>query len=107
MKIAPLFICLLYKIYLIVLQVVFPKNTSESSNSKMKEMVSLESFLMKITTHMIEKCVYTRAIESPDIHMQEIPPLIAPALRAPVVVNLEGEKQSAFLKRDEVPEGTV
>lgn len=56
---------------------------------------------------MIEKCVYSRAIEIPKIHMEEIPPIISPALRQNVVLNTEKEKQSSFLKTSAIPEGVV
>ena len=85
---------------------MFPKNNDGPINtSKVKEMVDLETFLGRIYSHMIEKCVYTRAMETPKIHMEEIPPTIPPALRGPVVLNTEKDKRSSFLKTNETPEG--
>ena len=82
---------------------MFPDVRDGTSTSETKEVVGLESFLSGIVSHMVEKCVYRRAVEPPKIHMEEIPPIIA--IRGYVVLNTEKEKQSAFLKKNEVPEG--
>lgn len=76
---------------------MFPKNNdgpNTSEETEVKEMVDLETFLGRIYSHMIEKCVYTRAIGTPKIHMEES-----------VVLNTEKEKRSLFLKTNETPEG--
>lgn len=56
---------------------------------------------------MVEKCVYTTAHESPKIHMEELPPIIAMAMRGAVVYNTEKDKKSSFLESDHVTEGII
>lgn len=70
-------------------------------------MIDFETFLGRVTSHMVEKCVYTRETKTPKIYMEEIPPIIPPAMRGDVVYNTEKEKESSFLKKNKVPEGTV
>ena len=64
-----------------------------------KTPLSLEELLVKIRRHWVEATTYT-AVEAEkfSIHVSEVPPIIAPSLRAPEVVNTEMEKNSTFLK---------
>ena len=59
----------------------------------------------KIRHHMIEQCVYSRANEHITFAAEEIPPIIPPAFRGPVVYNTEMDKKSEFLKGSQTPEG--
>lgn len=59
----------------------------------------------KIRHHMIEQCVYSRANEHIKFAAEEIPPIIPPAFRGPVVFNTEMDKKSEFLKGNQTPEG--
>ena len=68
-------------------------------------MCSLEDFLKKIRAHLLEQCVYSRADDHLSFAAGEIPPIIPPAFRGPIVYNLELEKKSEFLKGTTTPEG--
>jgi len=59
----------------------------------------------KICHHMIEQCVYSRANKHIKFAAEEIPPIISPAFRGPVVFNTEMDKKSEFLKGSQTPEG--
>ena len=59
----------------------------------------------KICHHKIEQCVYSRANEHLKFAAEEIPPIIPPALRGPLVFNTEMDKKSEFLKGSQTPEG--
>ena len=76
-----------------------------SSNDDTKEVSSLEHFMEKIRHHMIEQCVYSRANKHIIFAAEEIPPIIPPAFRGPVVFNTEMDKKSEFLKGSQTPEG--
>jgi len=53
---------------------------------------------------MIEQCVYSRANKHIKFAAEEIPPIIPPAFRGPVVFNIEMDKKSEFLKGNQTPE---
>jgi hypothetical protein len=50
----------------------------------------------------IECTTYTRS-EKFKAHFSDIPPVIAPAMKGPVVINSEAEKKSSFLKQHGKP----
>ena len=68
-------------------------------------MYSLEDFLKKISAHVVEQCVYSRADDHLSFATREIPPIIPPAFRGPIVYNSELERKGEFLKGTTAPEG--
>ena len=79
------------------LQIVFnEQGTKEPGISVPRDMIDFETFLGKVTSHMVEKCVYTRETKTPKIYMEEIPPIIPPAMRGDVVYNTEKDWLSNF-----------
>lgn len=63
-----------------------------------KEVKSLESFLYDLKMHMLDKVIYAKGQNDFVVHSEELPPVIAPILRGPVVYNTEHEKESIYLK---------
>ena len=61
-------------------------------------MKSLESFLHDLKMHMLDKVIYAKGEKDFVVHCEELPPVIAPILRGPVVYNTEHEKKSVNLK---------
>ena len=61
-------------------------------------MKTLESFLNDLKMHMLEKVIYAKGQNDFVVHSEELPPVIAPILRTPVVCNTEHEKKSVYLK---------
>lgn len=52
-------------------------------------MKSLESFLHDLKMHMLDKVIYAKEEKDFVVHSEELPPVIAPILRGPVVYNTE------------------
>ena len=75
-----------------LLQVYYTKD-----NESRKKMIQLEEFLARLRYRWIEKTVFTRTSNKFTIAMEEIPPIIAPALTGNAV-NTEVEKKSVYLK---------
>lgn len=65
-------------------------------------MKSLESFLHDLKMHMLDKVIYAKEDKDFVVHSEELPPVIAPILRGPVVYNTEHEKKSVYLKKHQV-----
>lgn len=52
--------------------------------------------------HMLDKVIYAKEEKDFVVHSEELPPVIAPILRGPVVYNTEHEKTSVYLKKHQV-----
>lgn len=70
-------------------------------------MLSLEAILDRLRRHFVENCTYSKTSDPLEIHAGEIPSIIPPAFRGPVLYNTEMEKNSYHLKSSETPEGTI
>ncbi|KXJ26911.1 HMG domain-containing protein 3 [Exaiptasia diaphana] len=75
-----------------------PQTRAESSQEASP--LSLEEFLLKIKRLWVERTSFTRLEKSSKVSAFEVPPLIAPQLRANKIVNTELKKNSNFLKDD-------
>ena len=51
---------------------------------------------------MLDKVIYAKEEKDFVVHSEELPPVIAPILRGPVVYNTEHEKKSVYLKKHQV-----
>lgn len=72
-----------------------PKNNELSGETGP---TSLEDFLGTLKRRWIECTTYTRS-EKFSTHFSDIPPVMAPAMKGPFVINTETNKKSSFLKQ--------
>ena len=85
------------------MQIVYP-----DEGAFIKPLNSLEDFLDKIRSHLLEKVIYAKAqAASLVFHSEEVPPVIAPVLRASTVVNTEHLKNSVYLKKKKEATGRL
>ena len=83
----------LVTIYVHLLQVYYTKD-----NESRKKMIQLEEFLARLRYRWIEKTVFTRNNDKFTIAIEEIPPIIAPALTGNAVNTDRSRKEKCVPK---------
>ena len=59
--------------------------------------MSMDEFLLKISTRLVEKTVFTRNVNTFNVYPSEIPPLIASSVAGQSIYNTEDKKKSVYL----------
>lgn len=67
--------------------------------------ISFEHFLERIPLYFIKLCVDSQTSNNLKVATEEVPPIMSPSLRGPVILNTEMEKKSVLLKNSKNPEG--